>query len=135
MAVLVGAVTVSLAVRVDWAGEIVVSLSLGFPVDAFSLSRRSLTVGASGGAAVGVVTKGVDVEAALGAGVVAGDVPSDGGRSRLGLLLEGDGSGDLGVTTNDSKYTEPTCQHSVFLLPHLDALPGPKSPPRLGSGV
>ena len=55
-------------------------------------------------AAVGVVTKGVDVEAPLGVGVVAGDIPGDGGGSRLGLLHEGDGTGDLGVTTDDSNY-------------------------------
>jgi hypothetical protein len=58
-------------------------------------------VGAGGGAAVGVVTKGVDVEAALGVGVVARDVVGDLGGSTLGLLLEGDGAGDLGVTTDD----------------------------------
>ncbi len=57
---------------------------------------------AGGGAAVGVVTKGVDVEAALGVGVVSGDVVGDGGGSTLGLLLEDDGAGDLGVTTEDS---------------------------------
>lgn len=53
-------------------------------------------------AAVGVVTKGVDVEATLGVGVVASDVPGDGGGSRLRLLHKGDGAGDLGVTTDDS---------------------------------
>jgi hypothetical protein len=56
------------------------------------------------GAAVGVVTEGVDVEAALGVGVVAGEVPGDGGGSRLGRLLEHDRAGDLGVTTEDSDY-------------------------------
>ena len=35
----------------------------------------SLTVGSGRGAAVGVVTEGVDVHAALSVGVVAGDVP------------------------------------------------------------
>lgn len=54
-----------------------------------------------GGAAVGVVAEGVDVEATLGVGVVAGNVPADGGRGVLGLLLEDDGAGDLGVTTED----------------------------------
>lgn len=61
-----------------------------------------LTVGAGGRAAVGVVTEGVDVHATLGVGVVASDVPRDGGRGRLGSLLKGDGSGDLGVTSDDS---------------------------------
>lgn len=63
-----------------------------------------LTVRASRGAAVGVVAKGVDVHAALGVGVVAGDVPGDLGRGRLGLLLEDDGAGDLGVTTDDANW-------------------------------
>lgn len=55
----------------------------------------------SRGAAVGVVTVGVNVEAALGVGVVAGDVPGDGGGGVLIGLLEGDGTSDLGVTTED----------------------------------
>jgi len=39
------------------------------------LRRGILTVGAGGGAAVGVVAELVDVDAALGIGVAAGDVP------------------------------------------------------------
>ena len=46
------------------------------------------------GAAVGVVTKGVNVESALGVGVAAGNVPGDAGGSRLGLLLKDDGAVD-----------------------------------------
>lgn len=57
---------------------------------------------AGGGAAVGVVTEGVNVHATLGVGVVASNVPCDGSGGGLGGLLEGDGSGDLGVTPNDS---------------------------------
>lgn len=53
---------------------------------------------AGGGATVGVVTELVDVHAALGVGVVAGDVPGDDGVGVLVSLLEGDGAGDLGVT-------------------------------------
>lgn len=52
-------------------------------------------------AAVGVVAKGVDVHAALSVGVLARDVPGDGGGSRLGILHEGNGPRDLGVTTDD----------------------------------
>jgi len=37
---------------------------------------------------VGVVTEGVDVETSQGVWVVTGDLPGDGGWSRLGLLLE-----------------------------------------------
>jgi hypothetical protein len=44
----------------------------------------------------------MDVESSLGVGIVAGDVPGDGSRSRLGLLLEDDGTGDLGVTTENA---------------------------------
>jgi hypothetical protein len=59
-------------------------------------------VRASRGAAVGVVAEGVDVHATLGVGVVAGDVPGDDGGRRLGLLLKGDSTSDLRVTTDDS---------------------------------
>ena len=60
---------------------------------------------AGGSATVSVVTEGVDVESSLGVGIVTGDVPGDGGRSRLGLLLEDDGTGDLGVTTKNAHCT------------------------------
>jgi hypothetical protein len=59
-------------------------------------------VGTSGSAAVGVVTELVNVETTLSVGVVAGDVPGDGGRGRLVSLLEGDGAGDLGVSADNS---------------------------------
>jgi hypothetical protein len=70
---------------------------------AVRLSVR-VEVRASRRAAVGVVTESVDVEATLGVGVVASKVPRDGRGLRLGSLLEGDGSGDLGVTPEDSNY-------------------------------
>lgn len=101
--VLIGGSTVGLVVRVDLeAGE--VSLRV---VGRWTRLRQDrglgllLTVRAGRCAAVSVVTKGVDVEATLGIGVVASDVPGDGGGSRLGLLHKGDGTGDLGVTTDD----------------------------------
>jgi hypothetical protein len=59
----------------------------------------------SRGAAVGVVTKGVDVETTLSIRVVARDIPSDGGGSRLRLLLEDDGAANLGVTSDNSNCT------------------------------
>lgn len=62
------------------------------------------------GAAVGVVTKGVDVHAALGVGIVAGDVPGDLGLGGLGGLLEGDGALDVGVTTDNSDCEGVSCQ-------------------------
>lgn len=61
-------------------------------------------MGAGGSAAVGVVAEGVDVHTTLGIGVVAGDVPGDGGRVRLGGLLEGHGAGDLGITADDANW-------------------------------
>ena len=64
------------------------------------LSRLTVRTGA--GAAVGVVTEGVDVHAALSVGIVAGDVPGDLGLGGLGGLLEGDGALDVGVTTDNS---------------------------------
>jgi len=54
-----------------------------------------------GSAAVGVVTELVDVHATLGARVVAGDVPRDGGGGGLGGLLERDGSLDVRVSSED----------------------------------
>lgn len=65
-------------------------------------SGRRLTVRAGRGAAVGVVTKGVDVETTLRVGVVAGDVVGDGGRGTLRSLLEDDGAGDLGVSSKNA---------------------------------
>lgn len=62
------------------------------------------TVGASRCAAVGVVTEGVNVHATLGVGIVAGNIPCDGGSGGLGGLLEGNSTGDLRVTSDDSDY-------------------------------
>ena len=66
------------------------------------------------GATVGVVAEGVDVEATLGVGVVAGEVPADGGRVGLGSLLESDGAGDLRVTPENSDYSAQSYgQHTI----------------------
>lgn len=67
------------------------------------------------GATVGVVTKGVDVHATLSIGIVATNIPRDGGGVRLGGLLEGDSAGDLGVTTDDANYmpSRKKCQPAV----------------------
>lgn len=61
---------------------------------------------AGGGAAVGVVTELVNVETTLSVGVVASDVPGDGGRSGLIGLLEGDSTSDLRVSAEDSNWTK-----------------------------
>jgi hypothetical protein len=58
-------------------------------------------VRSGGNASVGVVAEGVDVHAALGVGIVAGDVPRHGGRAGLRGLLERHGALDTGVSTND----------------------------------
>lgn len=86
--------TVSLSVWVDYS-------MIHQPLPIYVLYPSSpRTVGACGCAAICVITKLVDVHATLSIGVIAGDVPGDGGWGRLGLLLESDGSGDLGVPTN-----------------------------------
>ena len=93
---------VGLAVRVD-CGR---AQLLRTPGNGWNASRtaRAHTVRTSRGAAVGVVAKGVDVHAALGIGIVAAQVPGDGGGGAFGLLREGDGAGDLGVTPDDSDW-------------------------------
>lgn len=60
-----------------------------------------LTMRSSARTAIGVVAELVDVHAALGGGVVAGDVVGDGRGGRFGRLLEGDGSADFGVSAED----------------------------------
>ncbi|KAH8711077.1 hypothetical protein HC256_007906 [Beauveria bassiana] len=99
VAVLNGALGVALGVRLNVAE--ITNVADGVRGSAVGLAVR-VEVRASRGAAVGVVTKGVDVEAALRVGVVARDVPGDGGGSRLGLLLKGDSTGNLGVATKDT---------------------------------
>ena len=71
-------------------------------------------MGASGGAAVGVVTELVNVESTLSVGVVAGDVPGNGGRGTLASLLEGNGAADLSVTTENSNCTERKVVNELF---------------------
>ena len=84
--------TVRLAVGVDCTCQLLHSL----------INHGRRTVRTSRGAAVGVVTELVNVESTLGVGVVARDVPGDGGGSALGGLVESDGTGDLGVTPENS---------------------------------
>lgn len=59
------------------------------------------TMRSSARAAIGVVAELVDVHAALGGGVVAGEVVGDGRWGRFGRLLEGDGPADFGVPAED----------------------------------
>ena len=57
---------------------------------------------AGGGAAVGVVAKGVDVHASLGVGIVACDVVGNGRWARLRGLFEGYDALDVGVSAKNS---------------------------------
>ena len=63
-------------------------------------------MGTGGGAPVGVVTELMDVHATLSIGVIASDIPCDGGWGGLRFLLEGNSAGDLRVTSNGCDYTE-----------------------------
>ncbi len=67
---------------------------------------EGVEVGAGAGAAVGVVAELVDVHAALGGGVVAGDVVGYGCGGGFGGLVEGDGSADFGVSAEDCDWGE-----------------------------
>ena len=55
----------------------------------------------SAGAAVRVVAVGVDMHAALGVGIVAGNVVGDGRGRALRGLLERHGALDIAVSTDD----------------------------------
>jgi hypothetical protein len=57
-------------------------------------------------AAIGVVTELVNVHATLSVGVVAGDVPCDGGWGALTGLFKGDSALDVGVSTENSDCSE-----------------------------
>jgi hypothetical protein len=96
MAVVVGGRAVGLAEGVDCA-------STGQPCPSSEGGGR-LTMGASRCAAVGVVTELMDVDATLGVGIVAGDVPCNGGGGGLGGLLEGNRAGNLRVTADEGNY-------------------------------
>ena len=50
-------------------------------------------------ASIGIVTELVNMESSLSVGIVTTKVPCDGRWGRLGFLLEGDGPGDLGVSS------------------------------------
>ncbi len=56
----------------------------------------------SAGAAVGVVTELMNVHASFGIGIVAGEIPADGGGGGLRGLLEGHLATNFGVSSDDS---------------------------------
>lgn len=75
---------------------------------------EGVEVGAGGSAAVGVVTKLVNVESTLSVGLVTSDVVSDSDGSGLGLLLESDSTGDLGISSKNSDLVSFTFGKSVW---------------------
>lgn len=96
-----GALSVALGVGLEVAEVTNVALLVAGGAVGLSVG---VEVGAGAGAAVCVVAKGVDVHAALGVCVVAGNVVGDCRLAALGGLLEGDGALDVGVTTEDGNY-------------------------------
>lgn len=67
--------------------------------------RVQRTVGTSTGAAIGVVTELMDVEASLSIGIMTTEIPADGGRGVFIGLFESDVPGDLGVSSEDGNYS------------------------------
>lgn len=122
VALAVGGGAVGLVVGVDCGGRMVLD---GCGLGGSLLGSSRLTVRTGAGAAVGVVTEGVDVHATLGVGVVAGDVPGDLGLGGLGGLLEGDGALDVGVTTDNSD-----CEEEVSCQPLQQVCASSRQPPR-----
>jgi hypothetical protein len=53
-------------------------------------------------AAVGVVAKLVDMKATIGVGIMAADIPWNGGGRSFIRLLKGHGASDVGVAMKDS---------------------------------
>jgi hypothetical protein len=109
--ILHGAVGVTLGIGLEVAK--VTNVTLGVSGSTVGLAE-GVEVGTSGGAAVGVVTELVNVESTLSVGVVAGDVPGDGGGGTFVSLLEGDGAGNLSVTTEDSNCKERKVVNKLF---------------------
>lgn len=66
-------------------------------------------MGAGTGAAIGVVTELMDVEASLSIGVMASKVPADGGGGVFVGLLKGDLARDLGVSSEDGNWLKMAC--------------------------
>lgn len=87
------------------------SMRLVLGIDCYQVSNRTiqlvsgrLTVGTCRGAAVCVVSEGVNVHASLGIGVIAGNVPGNSSLAGFGLLLKRHGAFDVGVSTENGHY-------------------------------
>lgn len=76
----------------------------------------------SGSASIGVVTKLVDVESTQSVGVVSGNLPGDGGVVVLSLLLEGDQTLDVGVSTKYSDCVSNASLQCYWAHSYLPAL-------------
>lgn len=87
-------------------------------------ARVKPTVWASGCAAVGVVAKSVDVDASLGVGIVASDIPRDCGRAGLRGLLESHDTFDIGVSAKDCNYMGVSLLVSSVLQSTFDGFNG-----------
>ena len=101
LAIFDGTFSVALSISLDIAQ--VTDMTVGVSGAAMLLAE-GVEVRAGGGAAVGIVAELVDMHAALGVGVMAGDVVGDGGGRGLGGLLEGHLPGDLGVAADDGNW-------------------------------
>jgi hypothetical protein len=98
-----GALGVAVSIRLDVAEITDVTLLIGGSTVGLVV-RVEVRTGRS--AAIGVITKSMDVEAALSVGGVASDVPRDGRGRRLVSLLEEDGTRDTLVSTEDCDCIE-----------------------------
>lgn len=104
--------------RTNQLNQLILHTPLGIPLPicleitqitymAFLIAGRTVSLvvrvemGSCRGTSIGVVAEGVDVHAALGIGVVARNVPGDGGGGRLGFLGESYGAFDVGVASED----------------------------------
>merc|ERR1712093_97128 len=101
--------------RDELVGDVELDDTLGIRLDVTKVTNVALLVGdvavllaggvevrAGRGAAVAEVTEGVDVEASLGVGVVAGDLTSDGDGGAFALLGEDGLAGHLSLSLEHS---------------------------------
>jgi len=95
--VLDSASRVSLAVGLEVAKVAYVAYLIGGSTVCLAMG---VEVRSRGRAAVGVVTELVDMNTTLSIGIVAGDVPCNGGWGGLGGLLEGHRPGDFRITSD-----------------------------------
>ena len=82
-----------------------------------------LTVRSSGGATIGVVTKGVDVETTLRVGVVSFNLVGDRGRAGFGTLLKSNNALHGTLTSENSNCTiQPKLAYIYFQIARTNVL-------------